>query len=265
MKIVTSHDGTALACESIGAGPELVLIGTRGENAPLARSLADHFRVTTYDQRGYGESGDVQPYAVAREIEDLEAVLELAEGPVGVFGTSAAGALALEAAGAGLNIGGLAVFEVPYGIRTREEWRDYRASLARHFAAGRRGDAFALFMAVAGSTDAQIARARESAYWPQCEAIAHTRLYGAEVLGDGQVPTDRLSRVRCPLLVLTGRGGDENMSRLPDGAFDRAAASIARAVDDARVATIDSSGHEPDPAALATELVPFFRRVLATP
>ena len=262
MKHVTSQDGTPIACESVGAGPDVVLIGTRAENAPLARRLADQFRVTYYDQRGYGDSKDTQPYAAAREIEDLEAVLRSVGGRAGVFGASAAGALGLEAAAAGLPMGCLAVYEVPYGIKTRDEWHAYRECLRQHLEAGRRGDAFALFMKTAGSTDAQIEQARQSKYWPECEAIAHTRLYGAEVLGDDQVPVARLSQIRCPVLVLTGRGGDGNMTGLPLDVFRTAADSIAQVVEQSHRSTIDAGGHEPDPAVMAAELGPFFRHAL---
>jgi pimeloyl-ACP methyl ester carboxylesterase len=41
--------------------------------APLAQLLAPRFTVFTYDRRGRGDSGDKAPYAVDREIEDLEA------------------------------------------------------------------------------------------------------------------------------------------------------------------------------------------------
>lgn len=258
MQHLTSLDGTPIACESAGAGPEVVLIGTRAQNARLADRLLDRFRVTTYDQRGYGDSGDLQPYTTTREIEDLDAVLGSLDGPAGVFGASAAGALGLEAAAAGLPIGSLAVYEVPYGIKTRDEWREYREELRRLLDAGRRGDAFAAFMRTAGSTEDQVARARQSAYWSECEAIAPTRLYGAEVLGDGQVPVDRLAEIRCPVLVLTGGGADANMTELKAGVFDSAADSIAAAVGDSRRATIECAGHEPDPTALARELAPFF-------
>ena len=263
MEYVTSRDGTPIACESVGRGPDVVLIGTRAENAALARELADQFRVTSYDQRGYGDSGDNQPYAVDREIEDLDAVLRYVGGPAGVYGASAGGALGLEAAAAGLPVGGLAVYEVPYGIKSADDWQAYRHDLKDLLAAGRRSDAFALFMKMAGSTEVQIAQSRESAHWPACEAIAHTRLYGAEVLGNDQVPVDRLAHIGCQVLVVTGREGDEYMTGLPHGVFHAAAESIAKAVERSRRATIDTDGHDPDSAVLAAELVPFFHEVLA--
>jgi pimeloyl-ACP methyl ester carboxylesterase len=263
MEYVTSRDGTSIACESVGTGPDVVLIGTRAENAGLARELADQFRVTRYDQRGYADSGDIQPYAADREIEDLDAVLQYVGGPAGAYGASAGGALGLESAAAGLRVECLAVYEVPYGIKSAGEWLAYRQELKDLLAVGRRGDAFALFMKMAGSTEAQIAQSRESAHWPACEAIAHTRLYGAEVLGDDQVPVERLSRIGCQVLVVTGREGDEYMTGLPHGVFHAAAESIAKAVERSRRATIDTDGHDPDAAVLADELAPFFHEALA--
>ena len=39
----------------------------------LAGLLAERFAVINYDRRGRGDSEDTQPYAVEREVEDLEA------------------------------------------------------------------------------------------------------------------------------------------------------------------------------------------------
>ena len=44
--------------------------------APLAKLLAPHFTVFTYDRRGRGDSSDTGPYAVEREVEDIEALLK---------------------------------------------------------------------------------------------------------------------------------------------------------------------------------------------
>lgn len=262
MRHVASADGTPIAYETLGSGADLVLIGTRRENTPIAERLAEHFRVTSYDQRGCGDSGDTQPYSVAREIEDLAAVLQLRQPPVGVFGVSVAGALGLEAAAAGLPIDAAAVYEVPYGIRTADEWHAYRRELVRLLDADRRGDAFALFMQTAGSTEAQISAARQSPYWPECEAIAHTRRYGAEVLGDDQVPLARFSRISCPVLALAGAHADDHMTLLPPDVFQQASRTIANTVQQAQQSRLDAVGHTPDPDLLTAELIPFFHASL---
>ena len=87
---VTSLDGTSIAYEVAGSGPTLVLVDPAGAYRragpmrSLAGVLAADFRVVTYDRRGRGESGDTAPYAVDREIEDLEAVIEAAGRRIGV-------------------------------------------------------------------------------------------------------------------------------------------------------------------------------------
>jgi alpha-beta hydrolase superfamily lysophospholipase len=93
---VVSRDGTPIAYERAGTGPLVVLVGggldDGTENAPLATELARHFTVVNYARRGRGGSGDTAPYAVAREIEDLAALID--GGPAHLFGASSGGALA---------------------------------------------------------------------------------------------------------------------------------------------------------------------------
>ena len=79
MKKATSSDGTTIAFDRLGDGPPVVLVcgasTDRMANAPLAALLAEHFTVLNYDRRGRGDSGDTPPYAVEREIEDLDAAV----------------------------------------------------------------------------------------------------------------------------------------------------------------------------------------------
>src|SRR5688572_19544021 len=101
-KMVTSKDGTRIAYDVVGAGPALVVIGgalsDRHGGDTLAARLASDFTVYTFDRRGRGDSGDTAPYAVAREVEDIAALIERAGGSAHVFGTSSGAALALQAA-----------------------------------------------------------------------------------------------------------------------------------------------------------------------
>jgi pimeloyl-ACP methyl ester carboxylesterase len=76
---VTSSDGTTIAFDRSGEGPAVILVcggsTDRSANAPLAALLAEHFTVFNYDRRGRGDSGETAPYAVEREVEDLEALI----------------------------------------------------------------------------------------------------------------------------------------------------------------------------------------------
>lgn len=113
MERAISKDGTAIAFDRLGDGPPVVLVSggsvDRSSHAPLATLLASHFTVINYDRRGRGPSGDTPPYAVAREIDDIAAVIAAAGGSAGLYGTSSGAALALEATAAGLPITRLAL------------------------------------------------------------------------------------------------------------------------------------------------------------
>jgi pimeloyl-ACP methyl ester carboxylesterase len=164
---------------------------------------------------------------------------------------SSGGALALEAAAAGLPVERIVVYEVPYlvGDAAWRRWREYVEELGAAIAEGRRGDALELFMRVAGSSEEGIQGARRSPLWPGLEAIAHTLAYDAACLGDGRPPADRLAAVEQPALVLTG-GGDDF--------FERAADAIAAALPRAERHTLEGQSHVADPKAVAPVLERFF-------
>jgi pimeloyl-ACP methyl ester carboxylesterase len=101
--------------------------------------------VLNYDRRGRGDSGDAPPYAVEREIEDLDAGIGAAGGSASVAAMSSGARLALEAAARATAIDRLALWEAPLiadGSRPPIPTDD-AARLARLLDEGRRGDAVA--------------------------------------------------------------------------------------------------------------------------
>jgi pimeloyl-ACP methyl ester carboxylesterase len=160
--------------------------------------------VYNFARRGRGDSGDTQPYAVQREIDDIAAITARAGGSANLVGVSSGGMFALEAAAAGLPIGRLAVYEVPYDTAADavQRAREYRERLAAALADGRRGEAVALFMRQAGSSENDLADAMNSPYWPGLEELADTLAYDAALYGPP--PNDRLARITQPTLVATG-------------------------------------------------------------
>src|SRR4051812_15396809 len=124
MDHVKSQDGTPIAYQRTGQGPVLVLVVgafcDRTATADLTPLLAPGFTVVEYDRRGRGDSGpgegpgeEIDP---RREVEDLAAVIEAVGASAAVYGHSSGGALALEAAAAGLPVTRLAVYEPPYAV-----------------------------------------------------------------------------------------------------------------------------------------------------
>ena len=90
-EMTTSADGTPIAFDRRGEGAPLILVGgawnDRNTATELAERMAKSFSVYTYDRRGRGDSGFTEPYAVEREIEDLEAVIAAASGIAHLFAT----------------------------------------------------------------------------------------------------------------------------------------------------------------------------------
>lgn len=266
MSYVESEDGTRIAFTREGSGPAVVLVGggldDGSENAPLATELAKSFTVYNYARRGRGESGDSLPYAVEREVEDVDALIEEAGGTAHLFGASSGGALVLEAAASGVSAARLAVYEVPYslGADAVAHWQRYVEDLRGALAGGHRDEALALFMRLAGSNDADIDSARHSEFWEPLLVLAPTLAYDAAVLGDGAPPADRLSGISQPTLVLTGGGSDPAMQGLQPNFFGTAADAIAAVIPGAVRRTIHSEGHVADPQVLGEALREFFQR-----
>jgi pimeloyl-ACP methyl ester carboxylesterase len=259
MSTVTSADGTAIAYEQTGSGPAVILVDgamcyrAAGPMRPLATALRDSFTVYTYDRRGRGESSDTPPYAVDREVEDLQALIAAAGGQAYVYAISSGAALALATAAAGPGITRLALYEPPFtaGFDDGPRVEEYTKRLHELLDAGHRGDAVALFMTNVGIPAQAIAGMRAQPGWAALEAIAPTLAYDDEVLGDGRVPRDLASTVDVPTLVLAG-------SASPQG-IEQAAKDTSDALPKAEHRTLDGQTHDVAPGALAPVLVEFLR------
>lgn len=256
MKHVTSKDGTSIAYERVGTGPAVILVGggldDGTENAPLGPALAEHFTVYNYARRGRAGSGDTLPYAVEREIEDIEALLAEAGGSAHAFGASSGGALALEAAAAGVAFDRVAVYEVPYELDADapRRHREYVEGLDALLAEGRRGDAVALFMRLAGSSEQDVASARSWQGWPGLEVLAPTLAYDAACLRMGaSQPPAHLMKITQRTLVAVGGSGH----------WEEAAVAIAAVIPRAEREIIEGAGHMVDAKAVAPVLDWFFR------
>ncbi len=266
MKKVQSADGTTIAFDQLGRGPAIILVGgvleqraMDSETAQLAPLLAQHFTVFHYDRRGRGESTDTQPYAVEREIEDIEALITEAGGQAAVFGISSGAALAMEAAiKLGDKVKKLAMYETPYNSdeAARLAWMDYRKQLAEVLAQGRRGDALALFMLLTGMPADHLDRVRQHPLWPMWEAVAPTLAYDAAVMGeDASVPTEKAASVAVPTLVMDGGASYPFMHVT--------ALALAKAMPHAQHRTLEGQTHEVAPQVLAPVLVEFFNANIA--
>ena len=261
VQTVTSKDGTKIAYERVGQGPPLILVGgalsDRAGSEGYAKLLSPHFTVYSFDRRGRGDSGDTKPYAVAREIEDIGALIDHAGGSANVAGFSSGAALSLEAAAAlGGKVKKLAIYEAPYDEAdgTAEKWRAYRSEQAKLLAAGRKGEAVLHHLRYVGVPPPVIEEMKASPAWAGMERLAPALPYDAAVVGhDRKVPVDRAAKVQADTLVMDGGASAQAMP------FMRATADrIAGAIPKARRRTIEGQGHNASPEALAPVLVEFF-------
>ncbi|MCL4559150.1 MAG: alpha/beta hydrolase [Chloroflexi bacterium] len=221
MSTVLSKDGTLIAFNRAGEGPALIMVtGALATRQAVARSnqtsreanLEKYFTVFAYDRRGRGESGDTLPYAVEREVEDLDALITESGGSAFVFGHSSGAVLALEAARRlTKKITKLAVYEPPFIIDDSRPPvpADYRNHMEALVSEGRRGAAVAYFMtAVVGIPEGVVAQMQHSPMWPESEAIAHTLVYDGTIMGDTMFgkPLDRSkwASITMPVLVMDG-------------------------------------------------------------
>ncbi|MFD3403364.1 alpha/beta fold hydrolase [Kribbella sp. NPDC058693] len=213
MNTVVSKDGTTIAYDRRGDGPALVLVDgalcsrAQGPMPAVAEALADRFTVYNYDRRGRGDSGDTGAYDVDREIEDLAAVIEAADGSAYVYGSSSGAALSLRAAAAGLPIEKLVAFEPPYVVD------DSRKQIPRTWVAEMQalepGDAIKYFFTKGiGLPGIFVTMMKLMPAWKPMKAMAHTIPYDAQILGDNCFgePMDaaQWASIQQPVQVVNG-------------------------------------------------------------
>jgi pimeloyl-ACP methyl ester carboxylesterase len=262
MERTTSKDGTPIAFDRSGRGPAIVLVGgalsDRSAASPLAAHLAPHFTVVAYDRRGRGDSGNTVPYAVDREVDDIEALILASSGSAFVFGHSSGAVLALEAARTLPDrIPKLALYEPPFIV---DESRpplpaDYVTRLDDLISTGRRSDAVEYFMTTGPGVPAEVVVGmRQEPFWRSMEAVAHTLAHDGAVMADSMggspAPLERWAPVMVPTLVMDG-GASPDWQR-------HAVLALVNVLPHARHRTLGGQDHGPDTEVLAPVLEEFF-------
>ncbi len=117
---VTSKDGTIIGYRRMGSGPGLILMhggmGASQNLMKLAESLSNQFTVYIPDRRGRGLSGPFDDdYSIRKEVEDLNAILNMTNAPY-LFGLSSGALILLRAALTLPTIHKIALYEPPLSI-----------------------------------------------------------------------------------------------------------------------------------------------------
>jgi pimeloyl-ACP methyl ester carboxylesterase len=253
MTRVVSRDGTQIAYRTSGEGPPFVLVhGTTADHErwrPLLPYLEPHATVHAMDRRGRGASGDAPDYDVAREFEDVaavvDAVAEASGSAVDVLGHSFGGLCAFGSAALTSNIRTLVLYEgwpspnpdllaLPLGVEERLD-----ALLAE---GNREAVLETFFREVVKMPDEEFAVYRALPAWQARIAAAHTM--PRELRAEHEAPFDpeQAAKLTVPILMLVGGDSPDNIK----GDYE----TVAAALPDVRITVLDGQQH------IAIDLVP---------
>jgi pimeloyl-ACP methyl ester carboxylesterase len=254
---VTSRDGTVIAYERTGHGPALILIDAAGHYREftsfggLIGLLAPKFTVYHYDRRGRGSSTDTQPYAVAREVEDLAALIDQAGGSAFLYAFSSGGLLALHGAAAGLPIARMALLEPPIEHdEDRSVQRAFTTELANLVAAGRPEDAVEFYLTGIGVPHEIVEDMRGSTSWSAMESVAPTLVYDSLI--SEATSFDLLASVTVPTLVLGSESSSDDLIGM--------AVTVAGVLPNGTHRSLAGEWHGVSDDVLAPVLIDFFTR-----
>lgn len=268
---VESPDGTAIAWwrtdppsvrSASRSRPAVVLVHGATADHTAFRAveprLAQRRMVISIDRRGRGASGDLPPYAIGREYEDLAAVVDWLAGEtaasVDVVGHSFGGRCGLGAARLTGNLRRLVVYEgapAPAGRAFQDP-----ALLARLDALAAEGaldELMATFMSqVVGLSPGQVEAYRRSPTWPIRAEAAPTAIRELRAEAGRDAAVEHFAEVRIPVLQLIG-GASPAIFRA--GTYE-----LDALLEHGQVVTLAGQGHaahHTDPGAFVTTVEAF--------
>lgn len=241
MMNVTSKDGTPIAYERSGDGPPLVLVhGTTADHTrwrPVLPALEQRRTVFAVDRRGRGESGETEPYAIEREVQDVATVVDSIGGPVDLLGHSYGALCSLEAALLTDRLRKLILYEPPIPTGIEIYPRAVIESMQELLAKDQREAALeCFFREVVRMPANQLEVLRSMPVWAARVAAAHTVLREMQSSESYVFQPERFRQMRTPTLLLLG--GDSP-------AFLAAAITdaLARALPVCRIAVMPGQQH----------------------
>lgn len=250
MQRTTSADGTAIAYDSTGSGPVVVVVNgalaTAVDAAPLTAALAAAgFTGVAYDRRARGDSGDARDSTPANEAEDLAAVIEAVGGRASVLGHSSGAVLALYAAGTGVPVEHLFCSEPPFAFDGPTAPPDLPERLQDLIDAGHLDHAVVTFqLEGVGLPPAMVEQIKSSPMFAGLVAVAQSTVYDANLTREVAVPSEAMLGVSAPVTVLLGS------QTFP--VLDTSARRLAEAIPHAELVEVpESVAHRPDPDATA--------------
>lgn len=240
-----SADGTSIAWFRSGEGPPLVLVhGATADHTAWRTAgplLARSNTIYAMDRRGRGASGDTAPYAIAREYEDLAAIVDAVEAtdgsPVDVVGHSYGGRVGLGAALLTSNLRRLVVYEgAPAPGGRSFHGQAVLARLEAFAAVDDRAGLLSYFLAtVVGMTPDELAAYRTEPTWPLRVEAAPTIVREMWAEATEEAGPERYAAIRNPVLQVVG---GESGALFTDGTW-----ALDRLLPNGRVVVIPGAKH----------------------
>lgn len=260
MKTTRSKDGTMLAYDVYGNGPALLFITGatcfRSFEPVLhdAEIFAEQFSVYNYDRRGRGDSGNTLPYAIERELEDIEAMIDAAGGTAYVYGHSSGAILALEAAmRLGDKVSKLVLYDPAYAHdeASRNEFMELGERLNELLDNGKNDEAISFFLEGIGIPEEAIAGMKHSPQWATMIALAPTLAYDTAIASD-LPPIERASRLATPTLIIVGEESPASILEVAN--------QLNGAIPKAKYRKLEGQDHMANPEVLLPILSSFLKQ-----
>jgi pimeloyl-ACP methyl ester carboxylesterase len=259
MKTTRSKDGTTIAYDVYGSGPPLIYITGAScfrSFMPVvgdAKAFAKEFTVYTYDRRGRGDSGNTLPWAVEREIEDIDALIDAAGGKAYIYGHSSGAVLALEAAlRLGNKVQKVVLYDAPY-VHDQQEKARYSLlsrTVQTLLASGKNAAAMRTFLSGIGMPKIFVALLPLFPGWRTMKALAPTLAYDIALTSD-LPPVGRAAKVTVPTHVIVGQKSPASLHAVAN--------QLAQAIPAATFAELPGQDHLASAKAVLPRLVAFFK------
>lgn len=259
MNTAKSKDGTILAYDIYGRGPALIYITGAicfRKFHPVvqdAKVFSTEFTVYSYDRRGRGDSGNTLPYALEREIEDIEAMIDIAGGKAYLYGHSSGAVLALEAV---LRLKGkvlkAVLYDAPY-VSNETEKSNYEKlgeSVRSLLSRGKNAAALKAFLKGIGMPKLFVLLLPLFPGWRKMKALAPTLAYDIALTRD-LPPLERAARVSLPVHIVVGEKSPASMSEL--------GGELAQAIPGARFSRLAGQDHMVSARVLLPLLASFLK------
>jgi pimeloyl-ACP methyl ester carboxylesterase len=207
---VKSKDGTRIAFETSGRGPNLVLVhggvGDRTRWQRVLPFLTPRFTVTTMDRRGHGVSGDSPNYSIQREAEDVAAVVNSRSGEVYLLGHSYGAICSYEAAfQLESKLSQLVLYEPPFEIGEPSIDLAAVTKMESLMKEGKNEDALVLFLKeIVHIPEPEIASLKRGPSWPSRVATIHSSIREIRALMAYKFDPARAAKLKVPTVLLTG-------------------------------------------------------------